>query len=341
MVERMAERETRITALLEAAGWGQAARERLPSDASFRHYERLRGGPRPALLMDAPPPQEDVRPYVSVARHLLALGLSPPEILAEDVEAGLLVIEDFGDETYTRRLAGGGDEAEMYALATDVLIALHGNAAAAAIDLPAYDEAAYFEESALLVDWYLPAIKRAPTEPALREEYRALWASLMPLGDAVPRTLTLRDFHVDNLMWRAGHTGLARCGLLDFQDALIGPVAYDLVSLLEDARRDVPEPLIAAMTERYLTAFPALDRAAFAAAAAVLSAQRNAKIIGIFTRLCVRDGKPVYLEHIPRVWRWLERDLGHPALAPMQAWLERVIPAGERRIPPVRPPVQA
>ncbi|MDH3234687.1 MAG: phosphotransferase [Alphaproteobacteria bacterium] len=337
MAEQMTDRDARITALLADAGWGAAARDPLPGDASFRHYVRLRGGPRPALLMDAPPPQEDVRPYVRVARHLHGLGFSPPEIFAEDVEAGLLVIEDFGDETYTRRLAAGGDEAEMYALATDVLIALHRNEAAGAIDLPAYDEARFFEEAALLVDWYLPAMTGGPTDPALREEYRAIWAGLLLLADAVPDTLTLRDFHVDNLMWRARETGLARCGLLDFQDAVIGPVAYDLVSLLEDARRDVPEPLIDAMTERYLDAFPGLDRADFSAAAAALSAQRNCKIIGIFTRLCVRDGKPVYLEHIPRVWRWLERDLAHPALAPMKTWLDRVIPAGERRIPPVRP----
>jgi N-acetylmuramate 1-kinase len=337
----MIDREAHITALLESAGWGKAELDPLPGDASFRHYVRLHGGPRPALLMDAPPPQEDVRPYVKVARHLLDLGFSPPEIFAEDVEAGLLVIEDFGDETYTRRLAAGGDEAEMYTLATDVLIALHREDAAAAIDLQPYDEARLFREAALLVDWYLPAITERPTDPGLREEYRALWAALGRLAEAVPATLTLRDFHVDNLMWRTGHKGLARCGLLDFQDAVIGPVAYDLVSLLEDARRDVPEPLIDAMTERYLDAFPALDRAQFAAAGAMLSAQRNCKIIGIFTRLCVRDGKPVYLKHIPRVWRWLERDLAHPALAPMKAWLDRVVPPAERRIPDLRSQLQA
>jgi len=337
MTPLMSDRAERITALLAEAGWGEAERDPLPGDASFRRYVRLHGGPRPALLMDAPPPEEDVRPYVKVARHLLDLGFSPPEIYAEDIEAGLLVIEDFGDETYTRRLAAGGDEAEMYALATDVLIALHHAKDAAAIDLPAYDEARLFEEAALLVDWYLPSIATQAPQPDMRAEYRALWSGVLPLAEAVPATLTLRDFHVDNLMWRAGKQDLARCGLLDFQDAVIGPVAYDLVSLLEDARRDVPEPLIDAMTARYLDAFPALDRADFAAAAAMLSAQRNCKIIGIFTRLCVRDGKPVYLEHIPRVWRWLERDLAHPALAPVKAWLDRMIPPEDRRIPDVPP----
>ena len=332
----MTERETRITTLLTEAGWGKAVRDPLPGDASFRRYVRLHGGPRPALLMDAPPPEEDVRPYVKVARHLLGLGFSPPEIYAEDIEAGLLVIEDFGDETYTRRLAAGGDEAEMYTLATDVLIALHREAGAAAVDLPPYDEARYFEEAALLVDWYLPAIAERAPHPEMREEYRALWAALTSLAEGVPATLTLRDFHVDNLMWRAGRKGLARCGLLDFQDALIGPVAYDLVSLLEDARRDVPEPVIDAMTERYLAAFPKLDRADFAAAAAMLSAQRNCKIIGIFTRLAKRDGKPDYLQHIPRVWRLLAADLSHPALASMREWLSHAVPDSLRGIPPHR-----
>jgi len=144
------DREARIAALLREAGWGEARRDPLPGDASFRRYVRLHDGPRPALLMDAPPPQEDVRPYVKVARHLHALGFSPPEIYAEDVEAGLLVIEDFGDETYTRRLAAGGDEAEMYTLATDVLVALHREAAATAVELPAYNEPRYFQEASLL-----------------------------------------------------------------------------------------------------------------------------------------------------------------------------------------------
>jgi aminoglycoside/choline kinase family phosphotransferase len=151
---------------------------------------------------------------------------------------------------------------------------------------------------------------------------------------AVPSTLVLRDYHVDNLMLLEGRSGIAAVGLLDFQDAVIGPVTYDLVSLLEDARRDVPEELAAAMLAHYLASFPALDRDAFAASYAVLGAQRNCKIVGIFTRLCVRDGKPIYLQHIPRVWRLIARDLRHPALAPMASWLNRHIPPEARRIPP-------
>jgi hypothetical protein len=284
--------------------------------------------------MDAPPPHEDVRPFLAIARLLQAMGFSAPAILAEDVAAGLLLLEDFGDATYTRLLTQGADEAPLYALAVDLLVALHrAFDPAAAPGIPAYDDQRLLAEAALLVDWYLPAITGKPTDPALREEYLALWRALLPVARAVPSSLVLRDYHVDNLMLLEGRFGLAACGLLDFQDAVIGPVAYDLVSLLEDARRDVTPELAAAMRERYLAAFPSLDRAAFAAAYAVLGAQRNCKIVGIFTRLCVRDGKPIYLRHIPRVWRLIEQDLRHPALAPIAGWLGRHIPPEARRVP--------
>lgn len=328
-----ADREALIDAFLASTDWRDAERTALTADASFRRYHRLRGGPRPALLMDAPPPMEDVRPFLTVARHLAGLGFSAPEIWAEDVGAGLLVIEDFGDETYTRRLAAGGDEGALYRAAVDTLIALHREPEAADVAVPPYDADKLTAEAALLVDWYYPAIMGVSLPAERAADYAARWRALFPLADALPPTLVLRDFHVDNLMCLDARPGVAAVGLLDFQDAVIGAPAYDLVSLLEDARRDVPPELGAAMTERYLAAFPDLDRAAFGAAAAMLSAQRNAKIIGIFTRLLVRDGKPVYLAHIPRVWRWLERDLTHPALAPMRAWMDDVFPPEARRIP--------
>lgn len=331
------DREAQIVAFLAAHGWGAATREPLSGDASFRRYERLRGGARPALLMDAPPSEEDVRPYVTVARHLTAMGLSAPTILAADEAAGLLVIEDFGDATYTAKLADGADETPLYALAVDVLVDLHRHAEAAAVDVPVYSETDYLDEAGLFVDWYLPEIAGAPTAPAVRDEYLDLWRAALAATDGGPTSLVLRDYHVDNLMWLESRTGVARCGLLDFQDARIGPVAYDLVSLLEDARRDVPDDLITTMTDRYLAAFPDLDRERFVQAAATLSAQRNCKIIGIFTRLLRRDGKPSYLPHIPRVWRWLERDLAHPALEPLRAFLDDLIPAGDRRVPRVEP----
>jgi aminoglycoside/choline kinase family phosphotransferase len=330
----MTERAERTRAFLTQAGWADVPRRRLAGDASFRRYERLEVPGRRAVLMDAPPPHEDVRPFLKIARLLKQLDLSAPEILAEDVEAGLLLLEDFGDRTYTRLLADGADEAALYRLAVDVLIALHRRfEPALGNGIPPYDEARLLTEAALLVDWYLTAVAGVPTPADLREEYIAMWRALLPLAGAIPATLVLRDYHVDNLMLLEGRTGLAACGLLDFQDAVIGSPTYDLVSLLEDARRDVSPDLAANLSDHYLAAFPSLDRAAFTTAAAVLAAQRNCKILGIFTRLCVRDRKPQYLVHTPRLWRLVERDVGHPALAPVRRWLDRHIPAALRRIP--------
>jgi aminoglycoside/choline kinase family phosphotransferase len=265
------------------------------------------------------------------------LGFSAPRILAEDLPEGFLLLEDFGDGTFTRLLAEGAAERPLYELAIDVLVELHRRYTARRGDVPPYDAERLLTEASLLVDWYLPALSGRPLDPNLRAEYLDLWRGLLPVARRMPETLVLRDYHVDNLMRLDGRAGTAACGLLDFQDAVLGPVTYDLVSLLEDARRDVPEALQAAMKERYLAAFPALDRAAFEASYAVMGAQRNCKIVGIFTRLCVRDGKPVYLRHIPRVWRLLEQDLRHPALAPVAAWLERHVPAALRQVPPCRP----
>ncbi len=326
-------REQAGLAFLAGTDWRGARMTALSGDASFRRYFRLAGGPSPALLMDAPPPREDVAPYVRVGRHLRALGFSAPEIHAEDPAQGFLVIEDFGDATFTRCLAEGADEAALYALATDTLIALHRHPDAAAVDVPPYDAAALQREADLLIDWFLPAVTGAPTPPAVAADYREVWSSLYPLADAAAPTLVLRDYHVDNLMELSDRDGTAACGLLDFQDALIGSPAYDLVSLVADARRDIRPALHEATVARYLAAFPALDRADFLAAAAMLSAQRNCKIIGIFTRLMARDGKPAYLQHIPRVWRLLEADLAHPALAPARRWLDAAIPPALRTVP--------
>jgi aminoglycoside/choline kinase family phosphotransferase len=317
-------RDRLIGEFLARAGWGDADRARLAGDASFRHYDRLKRGAERAVLMDAPPPQEDVRPFLTVARLLQSLGLSAPRILAEDIAAGLLLLEDLGDGTYTRLLANGGNERDLYTRAIDALAHLHR--AYKGAKLPPYDSTRLLNEAALLVDWYLPAITGRPTDPDLREDYLATWRPVLPLANGAPETLVLRDYHVDNLMLLPGREGVAAVGLLDFQDAVIGPASYDLVSLLEDARRDIDPGLVAAMLEHYLASVPPKDRDAFMTSYAVLGAQRNAKIIGIFTRLCRRDGKPHYLHHIPRVWRLLEGDLRHPALAPVRAWLDRHVP---------------
>ena len=331
-----AEAESRAQArraFLAGTQWREAPMTALSGDASFRRYFRLAGGPSPALLMDAPPPQEDAAAFVRIARHLRSLGFSAPEIHAEDPERGFLVIEDFGDATFTRRLAGRADEDALYRLAADTLIALHRHPDTASVGAPPYDAAALQREADLLIDWFLPAATGAPAPAAAAAEYRAVWRSLYPLADAAPPTLVLRDYHVDNLMELPGRTGVAACGLLDFQDAAIGSPAYDLVSLVADARRDIRPALRAATVQRHLAAFPALDRPDCLAAAAMLSAQRNCKIIGIFTRLMARDGKPGYLQHIPRVWRLLEADLAHPALAPARAWLDDAIPPALRIAP--------
>jgi aminoglycoside/choline kinase family phosphotransferase len=326
------ERDAAIADFLAAAGWGATRPAPLAADASFRRYYRLRDRKRRAVLMDAPPPYEDVRPYVAVAEILRGHGFSAPQIFAEDADLGLLLIEDFGDDTYTRLLARGADESELYTLAIDTLVALQ-RAVAAPPDLPPYDEAAFLREASLLVEWYAPSLLGAPLSAALCEEYLALWRAALPLAADGATTLVLRDYHVDNLMLLPGRAGVQGCGLLDFQDALSGPTGYDLVSLLKDARRDVPAALREAMTERYLAAFPAVDRTVFRRAAAILAAQRNAKIIGIFTRLWLRDGKPQYLHHIPRVWRLLEADLREPALHKLARWLDRHLPTAARRIP--------
>ncbi len=329
----MSERAQRIADFLAGHGWGQARRGPLAGDASFRRYERLSDGGRSVVLMDAPPPQEDVRPFIRIAEHLLDLGYSAPKILAADEAAGLLLLEDLGDATFSRLLARGEDEEDLYWLAVDMLIDLHGQGdAAIPTGLAPYDDERLMTEVLLLADWYLPAVLGHPLPEARRNEYMALWRDLFPTAHEVPETLVLRDFHVDNLM-RLERPGIAACGLLDFQDAVAGPITYDLMSLLEDARRDIDPALIAGLKRRYLDAFPDLTPARFEASWAVLAAQRHAKVIGIFTRLYKRDGKPGYLVHLPRVWRLFEAALQGGQMAPLRQWLDEVIPADKRIIP--------
>jgi aminoglycoside/choline kinase family phosphotransferase len=338
----VAGREQAVAAFLAAHGWGKAKRQALAGDASFRRYHRLADGGRMAVLMDAPPDKEDVRPFLRIAMHLKSLGFSAPEILAADAAAGLLILEDMGDDTYTRVLDAAPPkrrdaiETELYGLAVDLLIELHKFPSGRAVPkgLPCYGNGRLLDEAFLLPQWYLPAITGERASEAQRKDYGKAWLEVFPVVHAQPKTLVLRDYHVDNLMRLAGRAGIAACGLLDFQDAVAGPKAYDLMSLLEDARRDVAPALTAAMMARYYAAFPELDRRGFEASYRILAAQRHAKVIGIFTRLCVRDRKPAYLVHIPRVWRLLERSLAEPALAPVAAWFAAHLPADKRRVPP-------
>ena len=335
--EPESERRSAMADFLAAAGWGRTVPVALAADASFRRYYRIVDGGRSVVLMDAPPPFEDVAPYVAVADILRRLGLSAPEVYAEDRARGFLLIEDFGDEIYTRLLAAGADAAALYCLAIDTLVALHRGVAAHGVPpLPPYDETRLLDEAELLVEWYAPAVLGAPLPTAAREDYLARWREVLPQAVLPATTLVLRDYHVDNLMLLRGRPDVRSCGLLDFQDAVCGPPSYDLVSLLEDARRDVPAVLRAAMTERYLAAFPDLDPAAFRRSGAILAVQRNCKILGIFTRLWQRDGKPAYLPHIARVWRLIEDDVRRePALRPIADWLDCHLPRATRRAPAI------
>src|SRR6185312_8491375 len=242
---------------------------------------RLRLDGQTAVLMDAPPPHNDVRPFLAIDSVLRNYGLSAPEVLSADEEAGLVLLEDLGDDTYGRMLAQGGDEGQLYRLAVDTLIHLHRNFRPERTGIGVFDEARALREVELLLDWYWPSLTGKPADAALRNSYRAAWRSVLPARDAAPRTLAV----------------------LDFQDAVLGPVSFDLVSLLEDARRDVPVALGEELIEHYLDAFPELDEGAFRISYAVIGAQRSTRIIGTFSRLKLRDSKPGYLAHIPRVWR--------------------------------------
>ncbi|PHZ83956.1 phosphotransferase [Paremcibacter congregatus] len=317
-------------AFLAAEGWGDARRRPLADDASFRRYERLDRGTESAVLMDAPPAFENVRPFVAVARYLRGRGLAAPEVLAHDLKNGFLLLEDLGDDLFSRLIKAQPDQEQaLYEMAIDGLVLVQSQAAPSVLDvdgtvthtLPRYDRTLLTREVGLFCDWYMPGVTGQPLSDQARAEFIELWQA--PLAEAAENLdcLTLRDYHADNLMLRADKTGLERLGLLDFQDAVVGHKAYDLVSVLQDARRDVSPELEAAMLERYLRTYSG-DEESFRRVYAILGAQRNAKIIGIFSRLYLRDGKDSYLKLIPRVWGLLARDLAKPALKPVKDWLE-------------------
>lgn len=312
----MSERSAAIGDFLARCGLAGAGRMPLAGDASARRYERIAAGDRRLVLMDAPPAAVDLGPFLAISAWLRQQGLSAPAVLAADRAAGLALLEDLGDDLFRPLLArGGADEALLYRTAIDLLVALQR---ATPPSLPRYDDAWLLREARLLVEWYAPTLGAAAAA-----DYALIWQDLLPLARVGADGFVYVDFHADNLLWLPERTGLARIGLLDFQDARSGPPAYDLVSLLEDARRDVAPALARAMAERYLAARPELDPVAFGAACAVLGAQRNAKILGLFARLAARDGKRQYLDLQPRVRAHLARALRHPALAPLGAWCER------------------
>jgi tRNA threonylcarbamoyl adenosine modification protein YjeE len=360
-----AERIPAVRRFLDASGYGQAERRRIQGDASTRCYERLRLGEQRAMLMNSPRRPdgpavrdgkpysavahlaEDIIPFVGMANGLRQRGFSAPQIYEAELAEGLLIIEDLGAEPVVTGDPPAPIE-ERYAAAVDVLIALHSQELPSAIlvaphvvhSLPPYDIGAYLIEAELLLDWYMPRRGVAVTDE-VRADYVGLWTQALQVAIEAPPTWVLRDFHSPNLIWLPERQDVARVGLLDFQDAMMGPAAYDLASLLQDARVDVPELMEVSLLGFYVRKRGALDPtfepADFIRLYATLAAQRASKILGIFARLDRRDGKPQYLRHIPRVWGYLQRSLAHPALTTLQDWYSLNVPAPE---PAPMPPSQ-
>lgn len=320
----MDDRTALAKSFLNQTDWANARRAPLAGDASNRKYERLFDPDtgKTAVLMDAAPDRgEDVRPFVRIARHLGSLGLSAPEILAEDTAHGFLLIEDLGDALFARAIPESpGSETELYTAATDVLLALHQ---APLPELKPYDPDLMTDLAALAFGKYRQAIAgNTEGEDDFRAVFREILSGIRPFAPV----LIQRDYHAENLIWLPDRNGVARVGLLDFQDAMSGHPAYDLVSLLQDARRDVSGQIEAAMIDHYLDR-SGLDPVAFRSAYAVLGTQRNLRILGVFARLGREYGKPHYVDLIPRVWSHLIRDLDHPSLAAVTPMIKQNLPA--------------
>ncbi len=311
---------------LASHGWSNAEILPLAGDASFRRYFRILAGERRAVLMDAPPPQEDVRPFVAVAGWLEQIGLVAPKILAADIDRGLLLLDDLGDARMREALDAEPEaERELYETAVDVLVHLHRQPPMDG--LPKHGLGEWLTEVQLFPDWYVPAVGLEGFDQA---GWDLAWrAVLEPVAsDGLAPVTVLRDYHAENVMLVDGRGGIGRFGLLDFQDALAGHPAYDLVSVLEDARRDVPPELERQMIDRYRDCTNADDR--FERAYWVLAAQRNTRILGVFCRLWKRDGKDRYKQFQPRMWGLLGRDLEQPGLEPLRQWFDANVPGSAR-----------
>jgi len=322
-----------VSAFLAAHGWADARSVHLVGDGSARRYSRLALGERQCLLMECPP-AIPLLPFLDVAALLRRLGFSAPEVLAADAAAGLALIEDFGDGTFSRLLAADADEAALYTLAVDALIELHRRATPADLAaLPPFDDARALDGLFRMLDWYWPAMRGAPASDLIRHEFESAWRAVLPAMRRVPDSIALFDYHTDNL-FRLDRPGIAACGLIDFQDAVRAPVVFDLATLLDNDRRAIPEALRERLIDRYLAAFPSLDRDVFVTAYAVKTAHWNTRIVGTFARLLRRDGKAGYQRFMPRVWELIARHLHHPALAPVAEWYRRYLPAADRRMLP-------
>jgi aminoglycoside/choline kinase family phosphotransferase len=287
---------------------------------------------------------EDVRAFLAVGLTLQKTGFSVPEFYAANIEQGLLLIEDLGDAVFGSEVARGRDQSRLWRAGTEALVALRRYPPPADIMLedgayrvPPMDHGAMRIETELLLDWYWPAVHGAPCPEAVRAQFNTIWDAIFERLDKEPKGWVLRDYHSPNLIDLPDRPAPRNVGIIDFQDALVGSHAYDLVSLLQDARLDVPAALEAELLEHYIARVKGEDstfyEAGFRFAYAALGCQRNTKILGIFARLAKRDGKRAYLAHIPRIWGYLARGLTHGELAPLAAWYERYFPAGGRARP--------
>lgn len=311
---------------LAGAGWGGSRVEPLAGDASFRCYFRVHHPSRGvAVLMDAPPPHEDPRPFIAVAEWLVSHGFSAPDILARDLQHGLLLLADFGDVRLRETLDGAPTREEaLYGLATDLLAELHRHSPMPGLQPHGLRE--WLSELELLLDWYALAVGIEVDRSSFKQAWHEVLAPIA--ADGLGPVTVLRDYHAENIMLVSGREGLAHLGLLDFQDALAGHPAYDLASILEDARRDVTLAIEQTMLSRYVAASG--NGEVFRRAYWALAAQRNTRILGVFCHLWKRDGKPGYRRFQPRMWGLLERDLEAPHLEPVKAWFDANVPASAR-----------
>jgi aminoglycoside/choline kinase family phosphotransferase len=288
----------------------------LPADASKRCYFRL---PH-ALLMDAPPPEKTI-PFQHIAEFLGEVGLSAPRIYAADHTHGFLLIEDFRELTYRKAIQTGIPETLLYGETLKALIHLHQQVTENTLDFPLYSFEAFFKEAEVFMEWYGVFFSEKS-----KQDFREMWREVYENQPVLPQSFVLRDVLVDNLLWLPSRTGFNRSGFIDFQDGLWGPIVYDLVSLLEDARRDISVAFAHDMLAAYFDAFPNLKQEDFWASYSLWGAQRCTKILGVFSCLAKRDGKTQYLSHLPRVWAYLERDLQHPSLKSIRDWFKMVMP---------------